>query len=416
VRVAYYSPLPPERSGIADYSALLLPALEEKLEINVVRDGARRVDRRADLAVYHIGNDPQAHGWIVEALTRRPGVVVLHDFVLHHLVAGMSIGSGDQNLYLDALQRDAGVVGRLLAHGVIDGLVPPLWETRAADFPLTREVLTYATGIIVHSRFVERRVREYGYRGPVWVIPHPAWPRPQDREPRVSLVDGSPIIACAGNLTPSKRIPQLLEAFRRLTQQFPAARLLLIGPPSPRFELDRLLERAGLRIGEQVQAFGYSDEAILWDLLERSDVCVNLRYPTMGETSGAAIRALVLGRPLVVSDVGWFSELPDGVAAKIPVDAWEIDMLTAVLARLAGDRELSAEMSRLALEYVEREHALEQVAELYCAALEEGAGRPLVQDSVVAEVAEAVVHVGLAERDGELREVAGALREVGLGD
>src|SRR5437879_3894229 len=110
VRVAYYSPLPPERSGIADYSALLLPTL---------------------------------------------------------------------------------------------------WETRAADFPLTREILMYATGVIVHSRFVEGRVREYGYRRPVWVIPHPAWPRPQGREPSVSVVDGSPIIVCAGNLTPSKRIPQL---------------------------------------------------------------------------------------------------------------------------------------------------------------------------------------------------------------
>jgi hypothetical protein len=123
-----------------------------------------------------------------------------------------------------------------------------------------------------------------------------------------------------------------------------------------------------------------------------------------------------MGRPLVVSDVGWFSELPDRVAAKVPVDAWEIDMLTAVLARLAGDGEVNAEMSHWAFEYVERESALEQVAELYCAALEEGVGRSLVLDTVVAQVAEAVVDVGLAESDRELREVAGALREVGLGD
>ncbi|TML00812.1 MAG: glycosyltransferase family 4 protein, partial [Actinobacteria bacterium] len=162
-------------------------------------------------------------------------MVVLHDFVLHHLVAGMSIGVGDTNLYLDAMQRDAGVVGRLLAHGGDDGLVPPLWETRAADFPLTREILTYATGIIAHSHFVEQRVRAYGFRGPVWVIPHPAWPRPNRQQPPPQVDGGSPIIACVGNLTPSKRIPQLLEAFRRLLQEFPATRLLLVGPPSPHF-------------------------------------------------------------------------------------------------------------------------------------------------------------------------------------
>src|SRR6266540_892864 len=89
VRVAYYSPLPPERSGIADYSALLRPALKRLVDIDVVRRGRTR-PVAADVALYHVGNDPEAHGWIVDALRRRPGVVVLHDFVLHHLVAGLT--------------------------------------------------------------------------------------------------------------------------------------------------------------------------------------------------------------------------------------------------------------------------------------------------------------------------------------
>ena len=416
MRIAYYSPLPPERSGIADYSALLLPALQENVDVTVVRRGSRVRLRGSDIAVYHVGNDPQAHGWIVDAMRRQPGIVVLHDFVLHHLVAGMTIGVGNENDYLAAMQREAGVVGRLLAHGVIDGLVPPLWETRASDFPLAREILDRATGVIAHSRFVERHVREYGFRGPVWVIPHPAWPRPELRQPVPKLAEGSPVFACVGNLTPSKRIPQLLEAFGRLTQEFPDAQLLLAGPASPRFDLGALLERARLRVGEQVHPLGYVDEKDLWAVLDRSDVCINLRFPTMGETSGAAIRALVLGRPLVVTDVGWFAELPDEVAAKVPVGESEVDVLTAVLARLAGDEELRAEMSRRAVEYVKQVHALDRVVELYVGALEEGAGRSLVQDAVVADLAEAIADVGLGEDDQELRQIAAALREVGLGD
>ena len=47
---------------------------------------------RTDIALYHVGNSPEAHGWIVEALRKRPGLVVLHEIVLHHLVAGMTIG------------------------------------------------------------------------------------------------------------------------------------------------------------------------------------------------------------------------------------------------------------------------------------------------------------------------------------
>src|SRR5439155_14788267 len=82
MRVAYYSPLPPSRSGIADYSALLLPALRERVDVVIAEPGKRAP--RADVALYHIGNDPEAHGWIHYALDGRPGAGVLHEYVLHH--------------------------------------------------------------------------------------------------------------------------------------------------------------------------------------------------------------------------------------------------------------------------------------------------------------------------------------------
>src|SRR5919204_5828772 len=123
MRVAYYSPLPPSRSGIADYSALLLPALRERIDVVVAEPKRGRRAPQADVALYHVGNDPEAHGWIVEELRERPGVVALHEFVLHHLVAGLTIGHKDGAAYLAAMERDAGIPGRLLAHGVIDGRV-----------------------------------------------------------------------------------------------------------------------------------------------------------------------------------------------------------------------------------------------------------------------------------------------------
>ena len=122
MRVAYYSPLPPSRSGIADYSTLLLPALGKRVAVVVAEPGRRAP--AADVALYHVGNDPEAHGWIIDALRRRPGVVVLHDFVLHHLVAGLTIVRKDGVGYLSALERDAGIPGRLLAHGVLETLGP----------------------------------------------------------------------------------------------------------------------------------------------------------------------------------------------------------------------------------------------------------------------------------------------------
>ena len=178
MKVAYFSPMPPEASGIADYSALLLPALREHVDVEVVKRGAERPPRGVDLSVYHIGNNPDAHGWILDALRRSPGVVVLHDFVLHHLVAGVTIGRGDGHGYLDAMEREHGVVGRLLGHGVLDKRLPPLWEARPEEFPLAGEVLSLATGLIVHSRYVAERARAADARRPVFHVPHPAWPAP----------------------------------------------------------------------------------------------------------------------------------------------------------------------------------------------------------------------------------------------
>jgi glycosyltransferase involved in cell wall biosynthesis len=414
VRVAYYSPLPPERSGIADYSALLLPALAERIDVDVVRRGSRRRRRRADVSLYHIGNEPEAHGWIVEALRRQPGIVVLHDFVLHHLVAGMTMGRADGGGYLDAMQREAGAVGRMLAHGVIDGLLRPLWEDRAGDYPLAGEVLASATGVIVHSRYVEGLVRDSGYRGRVWRISHPAWIPPADID-AVELPADRTVIGCYGHLNPAKRVPQLLEAFALLRRSMPEALLLLVGSLSPGVELDPVYRRLGLRPGEDVIRVDYMDEARLWSYLSACDICVNLRYPTMGETSGIVVRALSLGRPVVVSDVGWFAELPDDVVVKVPVGQDEVRQVAAALELLVGDRELRIRLGTAARSLAESEHALGRVADAYVAALEEAAGGAAVSDAFLREISQAAQETGLAADGQALSDVAARAREVGLG-
>ncbi len=402
MRVAYYSPLPPSRSGVADYSALLLPALSERIEVVVAKQGRFRRDPVADIALYHVGNDAEAHAWIVEALRRRRGLVVLHDYVLHHLVVGLTFARGDAAGYLAAMERENGLVGRSLAYAVLDNKIPPLWETRPEDFPLAGEVLSLATGLIVHSQYVEHRVREAGYKGPIRRIPHPAWPVP-DVEP--AAVEGSPLFGCFGNLNESKRVHELLAGFERVRERLPGARLLLVGSASQRLR--------SLELPDGVLREDRVDERRLWSLMSACDAIVSLRSPTMGETSGSAIRALSLGKPLVVSDVGWFSELPAEVAVKVPVDEHEVETLAAALETLA-DEPVRASMSRAALELVEREHRVDRVADAYTAALEEAAGGEAVVAQVVEEVATAGAEVGMGVDDAAA--LAARLREVGLGD
>ncbi|HET9938874.1 MAG TPA: glycosyltransferase family 4 protein [Gaiella sp.] len=411
MKVAYFSPMPPESSGIADYSGLLVPALREHVDLEIVRRKAKRPPRGTDLAVYHIGNDPDAHGWILDALRRTPGLVVLHDFVLHHLVAGVTIGRGDGHGYLDAMEREHGVVGRLLGHGVLDKRLPPLWEARPEDFPLTGEVLGLATAVVVHSRYVADRARATGFERPVSHVPHPAWPVPDVAPAELS---GDPLVGAFGNVNASKRVPQLLEAFARLRRERPGARLLLVGATSPGFDLDRRLQRLGLD-GEGLIREGYVDERRLWSLMAACDVHVGLRSPTMGETSGTAIRALTLGKPLVVTDAGWFSELPGDVALKVPVGDREVDELTAALRLLAERPDLRASMGAAARRLAEGPHDLARVAELQAAAFELAAGGPGVADGVLREVSGAAAEVGIAPGSPEASEIARRLSEVDLG-
>ncbi len=291
------------------------------------------------------------HGWIVEALERRPGVVVLHEFVLHHLVSGITLARGDVEGYCAALEREAGAEGRDLGLAVQQGRIEPLWETRAQEFPLAHGVLDAATGLIVHSQYVEGLARDAGYERLIRQVPMPAWPVPPIvPEP----IAGGPVIGCFGHVNESKRIPQLLEAFVRLG---PDARLLLVGSWSPRLP--------GIELPPTVIRRDYVAEDELWRLLAACDAVVSLRWPTMGETSAAAVRALSLGKPLIVSDVGAFRELPDEVAIKVPVGEGEVDALVAAIRRAAGNREMSEAARRVAA----TEHGLDRTADLYAEAL-----------------------------------------------
>jgi glycosyltransferase involved in cell wall biosynthesis len=190
--------------------------------------------------------------------------------------------------------------------------------------------------------------------------------------------------------------------------------LLLVGPTSPGFDLDRRLQRLGLA-SEGLVRDGWVDERRLWALMAGVDACVNLRHPTMGETSGNVIRSLSLGKPLVVSDVGWFSELPESVALKVPVDAREVDTLEAGLELLATRPDVREQMGAAAAELARREHDLERVADRYAAALEEAAGGEAVGEAVLREVSEAAADVGISPEAAEAGEIARRLAEVELG-
>ena len=261
-------------------------------------------------------------------------------------------------------------------------------------------------GLIVHSDHVRERARSAGFDGPIWKIPMPVWPEPP-AEP--ASVDGEPVIGSFGFLNANKRIPQLLEAFAVVRARHPRARLLLVGPEAPGLELERRIDALGL--ADAVELHGYVDEERFWSLIAACDVAVSLRWPTMGETSAGAIRVLSLAKPLIVSDVDAYGELPDDVVLKVAPDEREVESLAASLLLLADDPARRASFSEAARAYAASEHGLDRVADLYVRAFEEAAGGPAVREQLLRDVAQGAAEVGLEDSEA----IGSALREVGLG-
>src|SRR5437764_180996 len=171
MRVAFFSPLPPSKSGIADYSQTLLEHLRRLAEVETFTDDKTGfAPARFDIALYHIGNNPY-HGFAYETALRHPGVVVMHESNLHHLIADITIKRGDWDAYLRECEYQGGPAALEFARRVRALEAGPDYEGVA----MTRRILEKSRGVIVHSQFMVDRMHEAGYSGPIARIPRGAW-------------------------------------------------------------------------------------------------------------------------------------------------------------------------------------------------------------------------------------------------
>jgi glycosyltransferase involved in cell wall biosynthesis len=376
VRLAYFSPLAPKRTGIAQYSAHLGRALSAHAAIDFfdtlpasspvpdrpVLDYVARPElllglERYDGVLYHLGNNPHYHLDIYRALIEAPGTVVLHDTVLYYLIAGLGRGGMLREFLYNygpnrigeffAIERDS-VAGDVLRY-------------RAPErYPLLRRILTTATGIIVHSETSARLVRAAGARCGVYAVPLLTYPvAPPEAQARsrlraeLGVAPDELLLGCFGFIGPTKRMSVVFEALARQRR----CKLLIVGEGEA---LDG--EIAARNVGDAVIRPGFVDDARFDALLRSVDVLVNLRYPSMGETSATLTQAMACGTPSIVSDHAWFAELPDQAVVKIGVGPGEAEALAHALDVLAGDSGKRAAIAAAARHYVETHCAPDTVA------------------------------------------------------
>lgn len=353
--------MPPAKSGIADYSAALLDELQRQVQVTVFSDTAP-VASGHDIALYQIGNN-EHHALAYETALRQPGVVVMHEANLHHLICDLTIRRNQWDGYIAEAEFNGGLEAKAYAERVRRLEVGPDYE----GLPMLRRVLEASKAAIVHSHCVEQELRRAGFQKPVAVIPHGAWLPPEpDRmgvRQRLGLSEETPLIGIFGFLKPYKRIAESLRAFRRLVRLVPDAKMILVGEPHPEFPLASLIR--GLELDAHVRVLGFTPIEDFMGYLGACDIVLNLRYPTVGESSGTLLRALGLGKAVVVSNIGSFAEFPEDVVLKAPVDASEEDTLFEYLNLLVSRPEVARTLGANARRWVERECSWKHVASLY---------------------------------------------------
>ena len=125
------------------------------MELEIFPRAARHFDAaRFDIALYQVGNNG-CHDFVYETALRHPGVVVMHESNLHHLMADLTIRRGDWDAYVRECEYQGGAAAREFAERVRKLEVGPDYE----GLPMTRRLLESARGVIVHSEFMEAEVR-----------------------------------------------------------------------------------------------------------------------------------------------------------------------------------------------------------------------------------------------------------------
>ncbi len=336
MKIAYLSPLPPARTGIAHYSAILLPALRDRFDVTPFSTADGYDPSAFDVAIYQLGNNPH-HEWIYREAMQRPGIAVLHDYVLHHLIVEMTLARGDVEGYVAALEENHGAAGGAWARGRAAGLHGEIGNFL---FPASIALASRSRAVIVHNDWAAERLRSFGVRTPIHVVPHP-YTAESSAAGRASAraahgFDASDrVIGFFGFLTSAKRAESILAAFRKAHAEDPRIKLLVVGEPAPNIDLT-LFTRNG------IITTGYVPDDDFDAYYAAADRLVNLRYPSAGETSGTLVRAFAAGKPVAVSDYAQFAEYPDSCVVKIPLAEGEVDALTSFFVRDLDDAAIAA--------------------------------------------------------------------------
>ncbi|MBK3741077.1 glycosyltransferase [Paraburkholderia aspalathi] len=387
-RLAFISPLPPEKTGIADYSAELLPELSRFYQIDVIVNHPhvdtpwvrsnfpiRDLDwfethaDEYDRILYQFGNS-DFHTHMFDLLVRHPGTVVLHDFFLSGVQYWREHHHGVRQNFSRSLLLDHGYRA-LLDHLEGD------WDTAIWRFPTNRAVFEHAAGVIVHSRYSADMAKlHYGEEienelrvTPLLRVP-PAFDRDAARE-ALGLNSGDYVIGSFGLLSRTKLNERLLDAFlaSRLVDD-PKCQLIFVGENDGGEYGKNLIKKIKSHgLENRIKITGFASAELYKNYLAAVDSAVQLRSLSRGETSAAVLDCLGHGIATIVNAHGTMAELPESVVCKLRDDFDDCE-LVAAMENFHANSTARLEVGKRAIAYMRDHNAPEKVGRDYHSAIE----------------------------------------------
>lgn len=381
IDLSWFTPLPPARNGIADYSGMLLQeiarlmpcicycenSLAEAPASVEVRDPTQAFRHLTDqsLILHQIGNN-RDHVFVLDALRSFGGVTSLHDLSLLYV---HELGTSNLAELYGRMQSPARMLGTTYARHWKEAGVKT--AANYILFDMVGEVLSRSSSVIVHSQYARRKLmavhgEEVGAK--IAVIPHFAkkiamsGSRQARRE--IGIDPDDLLILTSGFATKAKRFDWLVEALGRLREQGHRFRWIHAGEERPaEYALTQAVRRQP-SLAECFEVTGYLTDDKLDGYIAASDIVANLRFPSVGESSGTLARAFSAGRCCIVSDTAAYAEIPRDVVVHVPVFE-TVNALVRALDQLLRDRALREAFGDRARHFARRFLGIETVAKSY---------------------------------------------------
>ena len=384
-KIAIVTPWPKQKTGIANFIFKLIPYLVKYFDIDIFVDNT--VDSQCELLeykygnlylinqlekyhsqydeiIYQMGNSSEFHTGIYNSLIKYKGIVEVHDYIIHPFFYHSYFLKKKYSVYKQALIDGYGKEGEIHYKSVREKLISPDNE----KFPMIESVSNISKATIVHNHWSKEQLNKNN----VFVIPHSCFDKEEiDDNLKRDLLEklknfisykNEIVIGCFGFVNENKRPIKLISAVERLLKDNIKVKLVFFGELNYK-EIENYIIKN--KLNDKIFITGYLNEKEYETALEFVDIVVNLRFPSMGEASGTLCESFKYGKSVLVSDLNQYTEYPDEICWKVPIENLEVETLAEMIKYLAKNPDVKQALEKNAKEYADKVLNPKKIAKMY---------------------------------------------------